>query len=507
MSFSHSAPSFDISSYPQVTVRSLDNDERKGRGLFASTAFEPGQLILKERPILHTAYPEARAFTPTSDLEIPYDWQRLLYLYAFYRTHNLQSGVLDGILTELSVDGVCSDLARDADPDREREFREWADDWVEWYNAQNASSQWRPTSEEMFRLIAILETNSHSRDEDDMRDLRDPRTDAADTTNVAMFSNLPVPGEEEEEEEIKDEACGLWVIASMLNHSCLPNCTVFIPPTKRSGAEPMLYLRCIRPVAAGDELLVSYHDEEFLPTLDRRAMLMPRGFECHCALCEGAVREYMRGAVCPGPGCDGICCPVKVGGQMGWVCHLCNGVLSDRQVSDLEAKEEQWMSEWEHILAMTLGDTPTDQCTHLLAYQVLNHYSQPFPPPSQPLPCPPPSFLSPMHPTHSHIYTFLKFILFENSVWLRQHFGDDGVRGVLRAMLSAVQTALGSLNDGGNSVNVSEERRVLGYWVVKEAERQLGRVASVDDRMRWESIREEGLVIWQVGMRYLCSTD
>ncbi|KZT24902.1 SET domain-containing protein [Neolentinus lepideus HHB14362 ss-1] len=516
MSLSHTDPSFDISLYPQVTVRLADeNGQIKGRGLFASTLFEPGQLIFKERPILHTSISNARSFIPTPELEIPYDWQRLLYLYSHFRRHRLHSNVLDSILTDLSLDGVCSDPARDADPDWEPEVREWAEEWVQWYNSQNLFSQWKPTSEEIFRLIAILETNSHSRDEDDMRDLQDPRSDAQNilSTNMDVDMNINTSVATGEDEQIKDEACGLWIMASMLNHSCLPNCTVFIPPTKRTGEESILYLRCIRPVSAGEELLISYHDEEFLPTLDRQAMLMPRGFKCHCPLCSGHVREYMRSAACSNSSCaggQGTCCPVMIDGEMRWVCDRCNRMLSEDEVAAVEEKEEQWMGEWEQILAMTSGEIPATQCTHLLAYQVIQHLADSwiisFPNDSQLPSLPNLSFLFPLHPNHSHIYSFLKYILFEQSVWLRQYFADAGVHGVLLAMLAIVEHALNGLGDGGNSLKVSEERRVLGYWIVKEAERQLGQDQD-EKRAKWESIRDQGFMRWQIGMRYLCSTE
>lgn len=514
--------SFHASSYPQVSVRTVEGQGgRKDRGLFAASAFEPGQLILKESPILHTSHPIARAFIPTADLDIPHDWQRLLFLYATHRRSNQLSQVLDGIIVDLSMDGVCSDLAREADPDRESEFQEWAQEWISWYHQQGGSdgTSWQPTAEEIFRLIAILETNSHSRDEDDMRDLLDPRTgvvptNTSDTMDMAM--TMSASTDEHEDDETKDEACGLWIMASMLNHSCLPNCTVFIPPTKRTGDEAALYLRCIRPVSAGEELLINYHDEEYLPTLDRQDILRSRGFDCQCPLCSGRVREYMRSAACSNLGCiggQGVCCPVRANGEIRWICDHCGGALDALAISAVEAKEQEWMGQWEQILAMTIGDIPAEQCTHLLAYQVLQQLSRSWAvslpanggsitPPFLP-------FLSPLHVTHSHVYSFLKYILFEQSFWLRQQFGDDGVHAVLLCMLAVIERALSSLGDGGLSLNVSEERRVLGYWLVKEAQRRLEQAEfrGEEEVNRWRDLQDQGLLRWEVGMQYLCSRD
>jgi hypothetical protein len=488
-------------------------------------------VIFTEKPVLHTAHPIARVLNPasTTRLNLAFDWQRLLYLYAYLRRTATSMANLDLAMSALSTAGVTSQQARSADPEREGEYREVAREWVHRYketrkkkkaaqrkkkksssvddegtsgsvNAQTESSntekEWTPTIDEIARLIAILETNSHSRDEDDQRDLEDPRLDTPSTKNF----NLSNDDDENHVGDDKDEACGLWIVASLMNHSCIPNCTVVISPSPPSGELPILTLRCIRPIAAGDSLTISYHDEELAPTEERQAQLSGRGFTCVCALCSGEVREYTRAAVCSA--CtEGVCCPQKIEGKVHWKCDCCVAELDKLQQDAFRTAEEGWMSHWENILELMSGiDLPPKNFPPLRLLQALSERAK-FPETT--------IFnifdslslvelgLAPLHFSHGHIYAFLKYILFEQSFWLRTLLGDAGVTGVLFAMVAIVERGLGQST-------VSEERRVLGFWLSKEAtaQRERGQLDELNDA-RWRRMEIEGFQRWEAGMRYL----
>mmetsp|Transcript_103100 Transcript_103100/g.204749 ORF Transcript_103100/g.204749 Transcript_103100/m.204749 type:complete len:548 (+) Transcript_103100:92-1735(+) len=72
---------------------------------------------------------------------------------------------------------------------------------------------------------------------------------------------------------------GLWLNASRLNHACDANCSW-------CTIGDMMFIRCQRPIAVGEELTIPYCS----PTdsvEDRRNFLRSRhGFTCHCNLCE-----------------------------------------------------------------------------------------------------------------------------------------------------------------------------------------------------------------------------
>ncbi|KAK7917776.1 hypothetical protein PG985_011384 [Apiospora marii] len=77
-------------------------------------------------------------------------------------------------------------------------------------------------------------------------------------------------------------ACGVWALASRINHCCLANC-------RRSFIGDMLIVRATQDLTAGTELLFSYCDTpggtpEIGPDVQQKLM-RTWGFMCRCALC------------------------------------------------------------------------------------------------------------------------------------------------------------------------------------------------------------------------------
>lgn len=75
-------------------------------------------------------------------------------------------------------------------------------------------------------------------------------------------------------------AKGLWVHASYMNHSCVPN-------TNRAFIGDVLVSRATRPITAGEELFQSYVPVKALPETRQAQYREAWGFECRCPLCEG----------------------------------------------------------------------------------------------------------------------------------------------------------------------------------------------------------------------------
>jgi hypothetical protein len=514
--------------------------------LISLTDGQPGELIFTERPLLHTAHPVARALDlagSNSHGNLALDWQRLLHLYAYFRrTPNPSasptnipgddvypsSELLDLAMAQLSTAGVTSAPSQATDPERLPEYREAAEQWVKRYKesrknakkkaaakrrkaasplqepspagAGGSAVEWSPSVEEIERLIAILETNSHSRDEEDQQDLNDPSVYPPTDAPSASKRKVPTPGDDAEGDE-KDEACGLWLVASMANHSCRPNCTIHIPASSKTHDTPQLHLRCIRPIGPGDELTISYHDEEFMPTEDRQALLSSRGFTCQCPLCSGAIPDRARAAACSG--CKvGVCSPLLVSNTSSWKCDQCTRTLSAQEADAVVNAEEDWLVQWPALIeTVESGKTPSIKSQpYRLLRSLADMTRKTRVRPSIMLVAMPDAekVVAPLHVCHGHVYTLLKWALFQQSVWLRTQLGRDGVVGALFAMAAIVERSFGA--DAA-----SEERRVLGYWVAKESVEVLRAQADLRDeeRARWEAIREEGLTRWQEGMRLL----
>lgn len=72
---------------------------------------------------------------------------------------------------------------------------------------------------------------------------------------------------------------GLYIEASVLNHSCDPNAaTVYFGPT--------LVLKAIKPIATGDEITINYVDFTLDPFRRQTALLKSFYFRCLCHRCE-----------------------------------------------------------------------------------------------------------------------------------------------------------------------------------------------------------------------------
>lgn len=73
--------------------------------------------------------------------------------------------------------------------------------------------------------------------------------------------------------------CGIWLIASRINHACVGNC-------RRSFIGDMQIIRAMRDLEAGTELRFGYCHPEALDTYETtQKRLAHWGFTCDCALC------------------------------------------------------------------------------------------------------------------------------------------------------------------------------------------------------------------------------
>lgn len=78
-------------------------------------------------------------------------------------------------------------------------------------------------------------------------------------------------------------ALGLFPRVSMLNHSCVPNCTKYF--SFRHGEPPQLVIRSGRLIPAGEALTYSYVPLYQSTTARRSQLLHCYGFTCQCARC------------------------------------------------------------------------------------------------------------------------------------------------------------------------------------------------------------------------------
>ena len=86
-------------------------------------------------------------------------------------------------------------------------------------------------------------------------------------------------GGEEDTPNTNTNGAGLYLRASYINHSCLPNLTHSL----HNGTT--LIIRALRPIAAGEELFHAYTTADPDLSTRRAALALQWGFVCACALC------------------------------------------------------------------------------------------------------------------------------------------------------------------------------------------------------------------------------
>jgi hypothetical protein len=96
---------------------------------------------------------------------------------------------------------------------------------------------------------------------------------------------------------------GLYLSASVINHSCRPN--VIQTFWLRSQKPPMLQLTVVTPIQVGEEMTISYCDSS-MPRLDRRgALLQEYSFICNCHFCQDTnLDDDIYGLKCIKKSCD-----------------------------------------------------------------------------------------------------------------------------------------------------------------------------------------------------------
>ncbi|EXM21557.1 SET domain [Fusarium oxysporum f. sp. vasinfectum] len=95
-------------------------------------------------------------------------------------------------------------------------------------------------------------------------------------------------GQQTEDEDVSNASTGLWIRASYINHSCIPN-------AKKDFVGDLIISRAMRRIAAGEEITHSY-DESSDYEARKANIRRTWNFECCCQLClvEGAESEDVR---------------------------------------------------------------------------------------------------------------------------------------------------------------------------------------------------------------------
>lgn len=120
--------------------------------------------------------------------------------------------------------------------------------------------------------------------------------------------------------------CGLYLEAATANHSCSPNAA-------QTFDGLTLALRCTRPVAKGEEIMIGITELHRPSRIRQEALRADYFFECRCERCDSQSTfkedQGLEGYACRNKSCSGVCVNF----------NLTTGFISCR------ACEDSWLAE------------------------------------------------------------------------------------------------------------------------------------------------------------------
>ncbi|KAI0003152.1 TPR domain protein [Xylariaceae sp. FL0662B] len=161
--------------------------------------------------------------------------------------------------------------------------------------------------------------------------------------------------------------CGIWLLASRINHACLANC-------HRAFIGDMLVVRASQDLDAGTELRFSYAFPAPHETYDEiQAKLSPWGFTCNCARCVDVKstpmamiqqRERLRRAV------EKLLDTDKAIAQVWRAQALLNKLQATYATSESESEETAYRDIWDLYISLGTVRSEKDQPAKAVAVSV-----------------------------------------------------------------------------------------------------------------------------------------
>ncbi|CAM6114381.1 unnamed protein product [Calypogeia fissa] len=245
---------------PVATAESNSNAARSLRGMFLKDSAQPGELLIvsdaiascactrEYTPYVEGSYghaPPKAAWQPPRP-RVPREVQeRLAHILRRYADEGDGEDDLDQILDLDSNDpnGGKNDSSSHGNPYSSRQDDE----------SGTSSSKERSTTGDLSRLLWNIVANN------------------AMCTKVRSISR-DAPRQVE-----TCDVWGVWLLPSLINHSCAPNC-------HRMIVGKTMFIRAAVPITAGEELTLPYFDI-FEPLTIRNAHCKTFGFRCECPRC------------------------------------------------------------------------------------------------------------------------------------------------------------------------------------------------------------------------------
>lgn len=126
--------------------------------------------------------------------------------------------------------------------------------------------------------ILDLYSDYHAPESDAMGEGRRGGVDIWQVHDIVVRNAFGPGSSGDGEKERGEESAGLWIVASYMNHSCVPN-------AEKEYIGDLMVLRATREIKAGDEVMHNYVQVDGDFEGRRKSLLEGWGFVCDCGLC------------------------------------------------------------------------------------------------------------------------------------------------------------------------------------------------------------------------------
>jgi len=144
---------------------------------------------------------------------------------------------------------------------------------------------------------------------------------------------------------------GLYPIAALVNHSCVPNCVAIF-----SGSE--LRIRAIRPIKPGDEITISYTEIGDSTQERQKELLNHFYFKCNCVKCQDEeLNSIVTGYLCQNKQCRGLVnsstTPLN--------CSKCSGIVDKNYLLEIHKKAKDICSQAQSLKGYIYFPVPSTE--------------------------------------------------------------------------------------------------------------------------------------------------
>ncbi|XP_062113355.1 histone-lysine N-methyltransferase ASHR1-like isoform X2 [Humulus lupulus] len=314
----------------------------KGRCLFATRHFCPGEVILRERPYVSVPNNNSRCdgCFKTSSLKKCSVCQMVWYCSSScqkeeWKLHRLECDALSKL-----------------DKERRKCVTPSLRLMLRLYIRKKLESERiiPATAMENYKLVEAL--ISHMSDIDEKQLVY---AQMANLVNLMLqlpdinikeiaenFSKLACNAHTICDNELRPQGTGLFPIISIINHSCLPNSVLAFEGR-------LAVVRAVQHIPKDSEVLISYIETAGSTLTRQKALKEQYLFTCKCVRCIklGQSDDVQEGAILEGYGCKNTECDgflLRDSGDKGFICQQCGLVRSKEEIKEL-ASEIKSLSE------------------------------------------------------------------------------------------------------------------------------------------------------------------